>query len=141
MVTKLGKVVTYHEELPLIKLHDSLVTLLCEVTWQIKYFISCYINPIIATKHGKVVTYCERLPPINLNNPLNMCSCEVTWWIKNVTSPLSQWLWSQYLQGGEILQEAPNHKFVWTLNEVGLWGHVTNVISYISTSRRPMDTN
>ena len=39
MVTKLGRVVTYHEELPLLKLHDSSTTWFCEVTWQIKYSI------------------------------------------------------------------------------------------------------
>ena len=40
MVTKLGRVVTYHEDLPHIKLHDSSLSWLYEVTWQIKSIIS-----------------------------------------------------------------------------------------------------
>ena len=37
---KLGKVVTYQEKLPLIKLLDSSITWFCVVTWHIKYFSS-----------------------------------------------------------------------------------------------------
>ena len=40
MVTKLGRVVTYYEELPLIKLHDPSIKLFSEVTRQIKFCIS-----------------------------------------------------------------------------------------------------
>ena len=35
---QLGKVLTYDEELPLIKLLDPYITRFCEVTWHIKYF-------------------------------------------------------------------------------------------------------
>ena len=40
MVTKLGRVVIYHEELPLIKLLDPSITWFCKVTGHAKYFIS-----------------------------------------------------------------------------------------------------
>ena len=40
MATKLGRVVTYNEELALIKLHDPSFTLFWKVTWQINYLIS-----------------------------------------------------------------------------------------------------
>ena len=40
MATKLGKVVIYLEELPLIKLLDPSITWFCKVTWHVKYFIS-----------------------------------------------------------------------------------------------------
>ena len=40
MATKLGKVVTYHEELPLKNTLDPSVRRFCEVTLHIKYFIS-----------------------------------------------------------------------------------------------------
>ena len=37
MVTKFGGVVTYHEELPLLKLYGPSITWFCEVTRKIKY--------------------------------------------------------------------------------------------------------
>ena len=40
MAIKLGKVVVYHEELPLINLLDPSKTWFCKVTWHVKYFIS-----------------------------------------------------------------------------------------------------
>ena len=40
MATKLGKVVIYLEELPLIKLLDPSITWFCKVTWHVKCFIS-----------------------------------------------------------------------------------------------------
>ena len=42
-------------------------------------------------------------------------------------------------QGDDIPQGAPTHKCVWPHNEVVMWGHMINYISYISTCRRPMD--
>ena len=40
MDIKLGKMVTYHEELPLIKLLETSLTWFCEITLHIKYFVS-----------------------------------------------------------------------------------------------------
>ena len=40
MATKLGKVATYHEGLPLITAQDPSIMWSCEVIWHIKYFIS-----------------------------------------------------------------------------------------------------
>lgn len=60
MTTKLGKMATHHDELPLIKLHYPIVTWFFEVTRHIKYFVT---NG--HTKHGKVVTRREGFPPIN----------------------------------------------------------------------------
>ena len=40
MTTKPGKVVIYHEELPLIKLLDPSIMWFCKVMWHVKYFIS-----------------------------------------------------------------------------------------------------
>ena len=39
MATKLDRVVTYHERLPSIKIHDLLITWYCEITWQTKTII------------------------------------------------------------------------------------------------------
>ena len=101
MVTKIEKVVTYNEELLLIKLLGPSITLFCEVSWYIKCFISLLAIdqwPPNMTKWWLSVTWqsgtqCEGLPPINLSNPSNMCSWEVTWQI-NFISSLSQCLWS-----------------------------------------------
>ena len=108
MVSKLGKMVTYDEDLPLKNLSDFSITWLCEVTWHIRYFLSplatCIYGhqtwpPNMATIHGKEVTLLEGLPPINLYNLSSMCSFEVTWQVKNTISPLSQCIGSQDLPG------------------------------------------
>ena len=96
IIAKLGRVVTYHEKLLLLKLLDPLIMGFCEVTWLINYFISPIAldqwlpNMVIwwFTKRG--------VRPINSHNPLNMSSREITEQIKNL-SPLSQCLWSQDL--------------------------------------------
>lgn len=73
MNTKLGKV-TYNDELPRTKLHDSSITWFCEVTYQIRWFMSLLVlaqwPPIL--EGGDLH---ERLPPIISNNPLNMPPC------------------------------------------------------------------
>ena len=93
----------------------------------------------MAAKHRKMVTHRDRFPPINSQNPLNMSSHEVKWQIKNIVSPTSQCLWSQDLSEWWLTQGAPTHKFLCPLNEVVMWGHVTNKIR-ISTYRRPKNT-
>ena len=49
---KLDRVVTYHEGLPPINLHDHLIMWYCEITRQYKTTTVC-----IATKFGRMVTY------------------------------------------------------------------------------------
>ena len=39
MATKIGIVVEYNEELPIVKLHDLSISWFCEVIWKIKYFV------------------------------------------------------------------------------------------------------
>lgn len=50
-------------------------------------------------------------------------------------------LLSEYrtFQGGDLLQRALTHKYVWHLNEVVLRGHVISEI-HISTCRKRIDT-
>ena len=93
MVTKLGRVVMYHKEVPLIKLHDPSITL----------FLSSRdkLNTVCLNLHWIHI----HLHIIDSRNPLNM-------WLHEVNlSLLPQCLWSQYVQSGDILQTAPNHKF------------------------------
>ena len=40
MANKIGRMVTYNEELPLVELHDPSIMWFCEVTLQIKHFLS-----------------------------------------------------------------------------------------------------
>ena len=73
MVTKLGRVVTFHEELPLIELHDPSMT--CFVRSRDKLNATYLHLPNLtrsgglpgpkATTYDKVVTYREGLPLIN----------------------------------------------------------------------------
>ena len=87
MTTKFGKVVIYHEELPLIKLLDPSIMWFYKVTWHVKYFSTCTQLALsacnistctrpMAIKHSKMMTHIDELPPINSHNLLNMCSRE-----------------------------------------------------------------
>ena len=83
LTTKLGTVVTYYEELPLIKLLDSSITCYSEVRWHIKYFIF----PLALGQWS----------PIMARWWISVYSGEVTWQIKNIIFPLPHCLWSQDL--------------------------------------------
>ena len=74
MATKLGGMVTYHEELQPIKSHDTLIPWSWEFMWQTTVIIyplehclkpqemaGWYFPLAMATKIGKMVTYIERL--------------------------------------------------------------------------------
>ena len=56
MATKLGKLVTYPEELLPITSHNPLITRFCENTWRTKNFVSI-ATISMATKFGKVVMH------------------------------------------------------------------------------------
>ena len=62
MATKLGRIVTFHEGIPLRKSHDPLTTWSCEITWQTKNIFTT--TKPMATKLGSVMTYLEGLLPI-----------------------------------------------------------------------------
>ena len=64
MSTRLTKVVTYFEELPLITLHNA------SMSWSCNYIIISTLRPI-GTRLGKVLSYCERLSPLD---------CLILWW-------------------------------------------------------------
>ena len=85
MATKLCKMVTYLDGLLPIKLHDPLITWLCEILGKTKTIIS----PLTL----------DQWPPKKSRNPLNIGSCEVTRQIINMVFPLSQCLWSPNLLG------------------------------------------
>ena len=58
MSTRLTKVVTYFEELPLITLHNP------SMSWSYNYIIISTLRPI-GTRLGKGLSYCERLSPLD----------------------------------------------------------------------------
>ena len=99
MVTQLVWVMTYNEELPLIKLNLQSRDL--EVMWKMKFSLST----------------CPRSNKARyVHNRLNMWSHEITRQIKNIP-PSSQCLWSPNL--------SLTQKFPWTLNKVVSWDHYT----------------
>ena len=91
MISKLCRVVTYHEGLAPIKSHDRLIRWSCEITWHIKS-ISTITLPMV-TKLGRMVINNEKLQLIKWHDPSTTCSFEVTLQIKNTKSPL-QCVWS-----------------------------------------------
>ena len=136
MSTKRGKMVTYNEELLLIKLFNSTITWFCEVMWQISalYF---YLLETNGYQTCKVSNRREGLPHINSYDSLSMCSWGATWQIKNIST-------ITMLMVTRLIRVVTYHKersFVWPLIEGIKWGHLTNQIHYISTCRRSIDIN
>ena len=84
MVTKLGRVVTYHEELPPINSHNSLITWSFEITWQTKTYIST-TTMHMTNKLGRMVACHDRLSPIKSRDHLITWSCEITSQTKHIT--------------------------------------------------------
>ena len=134
MSTKLGKVVTYNEELLLIKLVNSTITWFCEVTWQIS---TLYLYLLETNGHQTWQ---------GVKSPWGASTYKFIWFFKHLfmrgprdklkTSPLLQCLWSQDLSGWWHITRS----FVWPLIEGIKWGHLTNQI-HISTCRRSIDIN
>ena len=78
---KIGRVLTYNEELPNHKVLWSFIHLILQshVTNQTFYISNCTRS--MATKQDKVVTYRDEIPPINSHNPFNRWSRVVMWQI------------------------------------------------------------
>ena len=127
MATNFSKVVTYHEELPLIELIDPSITWFFEFTWLMKYLISPNCYRPVTTNCSKMLTHYKGIPPVNSYNSLSMCLREVTWQIKSISPHHSAYCHKAY-QDGDIMQWVPT-QFAWPLNEVVMWGHVTNLES------------
>ena len=104
MVTKLDRVMTYHEELPSIKSHDPLVTWSCRNTWQTKWIYISTNRVPTATKLGRMVTYFDGLLPIKSNDPLITLFCKITWQSKTNISPSLQSIMPPNLAGSLSLR-------------------------------------
>ena len=78
MVSKIGRVGIYNEEVSSINSQDPLITWSDKVTWKIKYVIISTITSSMSIKLGKVVCYYKGLPHVKSHNPLNTWSHEVT---------------------------------------------------------------
>ena len=117
MATKLGRVVIYLEELPLIKLLDPLITGFIRSCDMLNILYSTCTRPM-AIKHGKMLVHLDGLPPINSHNPLNMCSRECS------RDKLKTYLYQQNAYGhktyqrSDVTQGVSTHKFTYPLNEV-----------------------
>lgn len=95
--TKVGSVMTYRQRLPIIKLHDPLITWSCEITWQIKNVVSSAPQCMRPTNLAMLWHRMRVFLFIKSHDHLNKWLCEVTWIIKNIAFPLSQCLWSENL--------------------------------------------
>ena len=89
MGSRLGKVVTYRQELPLIKPLDLLTHVVSQdhVTNK-NYYISTATVPM-ATKLGRVVIYHKGLLPVKSHYLLVTRPCEITWQTEAIISPLT----------------------------------------------------
>ena len=85
-----------------------------------------------------MVAHHDWLLPIDSHNPLNMCSWEV------MSEILFIYHHNAYgrktYQCSVVTQGTPTHTFICPFNEVIMWGHMTNWVHYISTSRGTMNT-
>ena len=140
MVTKLDRMVTYHEGLLHINSNDALITWSCKITWQTKTIISpqrrCLWPPAL---EGWLLNL-DGLQPIKSLDPL------ITWffrrsrdkpnhYISTTTEPMATTLTMTvaYLEG--LL----SYSHI-TLNQVVLLDHVTIWKIYISTFSRLLAT-
>ena len=90
IATKLGRVVTFNEELPSIKSENPLIMWSCNFSWQIKYAISPLPQwPFYQNWQGGSIQ--ERV--LKSQNLLITWSFKVTWQIKYVISLLLQDIW------------------------------------------------
>ena len=71
---KLAKVLTYHEELPVIKSHSPLIKWSCKITWQTKTIRSPLPQCQWLTKLSRMVTHQDGLSPIKSHDPLIVSS-------------------------------------------------------------------
>ena len=138
MVTKLGRMVTYHEEPPLIKLGSfNQVVLWGHMTIQIVY-ITTDTRSMVTEESKVMVIYHEELPHRNSHTSLT-CGCvNSSDKLKTLYLHFHNTYGKKTYQGGGIPCGISNHKPPWLLNEVVLWGHTTNEI--IFTYRKSMDT-
>ena len=97
MATKIGRMVTYHKGLPLIKLNEPSITRSCRIRWQTNDISPQQVPMTI--KLGRMVSYLVSLLPINLLDPLVTWSCKITWQTKTIITPLSECLWQPILAG------------------------------------------
>ena len=103
IATKLGKTVTYLDELLSIKLHDPSITWSCEIAGQPKIIIcpmttkhgDSITTISMATKLGRMVTYLDYFLPIESNDHIISWFCEISSQTKNILSVLPQCLWPQ----------------------------------------------
>ena len=116
------RVMTYREELPLIKLHDPLFTLFCETTRQIKGVLSPLLQCL---KPPNLWAWWRRgdLNKFDFTWPFQQV---ITWGhvcqIENIKLQLSQRLWSPNLSGLMIyLAELPPIKAYGSFNHMVLW--------------------
>ena len=69
-LTKLGRVVAYHEGLPPIKSHEALITWSSNISWQTKFIINSTTRVVMTTKLGKMVAHLNGLLPIKSYDPM-----------------------------------------------------------------------
>ena len=92
MATKLGRVVTQHGELPLIKLLGLSITWFCGVTWRIKYLMCLLVLDQWPPRKAGLWLIVRSFLPKNSHKFFDMCTPGVTWQIKKIFPP-SQCLW------------------------------------------------
>ena len=106
-----------------------------QITWYFSHVVSwgqkwntlyLYFQLINDHQTLQVVTYYEGFAPTKSYDSLNKWSRKAMWKIKKKNLHYDN-AYGQYpSQDGNILQGAPAHKVVWSLNHMVLWSHVTN---------------
>ena len=139
-LTKLGRVVTYHEGLPPIKSHEALITWSSNISWQTKFIINSTTRVVMTTKLGKMVAHLNGLLPIKSYDPMITWYCRTMWQAKTIISPLLQCPQLSNLLGWWCTWQAHKYKVIQHFDKVGSQGHLTSKNYYISVTRVPMAT-
>ena len=126
MATKLDKMVTYFDGLLRIKLHDSLITWSCKITWQTKIILSslpkCIWLPHLARPSLTLMGSC----------PWSCMILRLGGFVRSRDSIKSLYLYYHNIHHHKTRQDNDlpwlsfTHKVKWPHNQVVLWDHVTN---------------
>ena len=109
----------------------------CKITWQTNYYYHHY-HSAYGRQTLQIGDFLWGAPVDIVKSAFNPWSCEITW--QTLYLYYHNTYGHQPWQGGDIPWGAPNHKVAWSFNHVVLWGHVTNLILYISTCTWPTTT-
>ena len=141
LVFKLGRMVTHHKEVWLIKSCDSLFMCYSQIAWQTKtispllqYHPSLYMTTTLV----RIVAHLKGLMAIKLHDPFITWSSKITWQTVSTTAVSMTTLVTWH--HGDLLWRAPSYQFPLTFGDVVWQIDVAKQSHYVFTTSVAMAT-